>query len=394
MAAIPVPSSPLRVLIAGGGIAGMEAALALRHAAGERVVIELLTPGADLVDRPGSVRVPFADVDVPRLPLASVAASAGIVVRRGSLAAVDVTGHRARTRDGTTLDYDRLVVAVGAHAAESVPGAMHFRGPPSVGTLEATVRAVAETPEATITFALASAVTWPLPIYELALLAAADLAARGITEPRTSIVTHEDRPLELLGPAASHAMSRLLGRAGIGVTTSCDPRAAFDGTLQLATGALMNTGRVVALPALEGHRLDGLPYTGGGFLAVDPDGRVQGAADVFAVGDAADWPVKQGGLGAQQADAAATQIAFEAGAAVHTALPARVLRAVLTTPDLPLYTRMPLDGCRRTAISRVPLWHPPAKVAARFLAGFMTGEAGTELTDVQAAVPDTVVAAT
>jgi sulfide:quinone oxidoreductase len=188
-------------------------------------------------------------------------------------------------------------------------------------------------------------------------------------------------------------VSRLLGQAGIGVTTGCDPRAAFDGALQLASGALMNTDRVVALPALEGHRLDGLPYAAGGFLPVDPDGRVQGAKDVFAVGDAAAWPVKQGGLGAQQADAAAARIAVEAGAALDTALPAPVLRAVLTTPGGPLYLHMPLDGRRDCAVSFAPLWRPPAKVAARFLAGFMTGEPGTELTDVQAGVPDTVGAA-
>jgi hypothetical protein len=78
-------------------------------------------------------------------------------------------------------------------------------------------------------------------------------AARGVVDPRVCIVTHEQRPLELLGATGSEATARLLGRAGVEVVTGADPRATFDGVLQSATGALLKAGRAVTLPALAGR---------------------------------------------------------------------------------------------------------------------------------------------
>ena len=50
---------PLRVVIAGGGVAGLEAMLALRELAGDRVDIELLSPSDEFVYRPMLVAEPF-----------------------------------------------------------------------------------------------------------------------------------------------------------------------------------------------------------------------------------------------------------------------------------------------------------------------------------------------
>lgn len=50
---------PLKVLIAGAGPAGLEAALAVRELAGDRVTITLLAPEDELAYRPLSVADPF-----------------------------------------------------------------------------------------------------------------------------------------------------------------------------------------------------------------------------------------------------------------------------------------------------------------------------------------------
>ena len=62
---------------------------------------------------------------------------------------------------------------------------------------------------------------------------------------------------------------------------------------------------MIALPSLSGQRIDGVPQTRDGFVPVDRHGRVDGLPDVYAAGDITRFPVKQGGLAAQQADAAA-----------------------------------------------------------------------------------------
>ncbi|MGN6166895.1 MAG: hypothetical protein ACTHQQ_01815, partial [Solirubrobacteraceae bacterium] len=60
---------PCSVLIAGGGVAGLEAALALRDLAGERVTTMILAPEADFVYRPMRVMEPFAYPEAKRYPL-------------------------------------------------------------------------------------------------------------------------------------------------------------------------------------------------------------------------------------------------------------------------------------------------------------------------------------
>ena len=48
-------SGRLQVLIAGAGVAGLEAAFALRELAGDRVSVTLLAPNSDFIYRPLAV---------------------------------------------------------------------------------------------------------------------------------------------------------------------------------------------------------------------------------------------------------------------------------------------------------------------------------------------------
>jgi sulfide:quinone oxidoreductase len=377
--------APLNVLIAGGGVAGMEAALALRILAGDRVRTELIAPVPDFVNRPASVTTPFAAVNTPRLPLDRLT-DLGITVRRGALAAVDVGRHQARTNDGDLLRYDRLIVAIGARPITSIEGATHFRGPRDAGALERIVRTLARSPARSVTFALAPSATWPLPFYELVLLTAGALGHHGKRSGAIRVVTHEENPLELFGPLASEAVGELFDRDDVELTTTAVPKGTFDGALLLDSGELLPAGDVVAMPALEGRRLTGLEHDAHGFVRVDRHGRVRGAGDVFAAGDVTAGPVKQGGLAAQQADAAAMCIAREAGASVPVTPAEPVLRAVLTTADGPLHLRTGLGDPEHGQVSCSPLWRPAGKLAARWLAGYLAnGNPEDELVDLHPA---------
>ena len=65
---------------------------------------------------------------------------------------------------------------------------------------------------------------------------------------------------------------------------------------------------------MEGPGIDGLPADEDGFIPVDDHGRVKGVEDIYAAGDGTNFPIKQGGLGTQQADAVAEHIAHRVGA--------------------------------------------------------------------------------
>ena len=108
----------------------------------------------------------------------------------------------------------------------------------------------------------------------------------------------------------------MLDARGIILRTWSHPAPCAGRALVLPGGAEIFVDRVITLPVLEGPRLHGLPHDPHGFIPVDAHGRVAGVADIYAAGDITAFPLKQGGLAAQQADAVAEMIAAAAGAAV------------------------------------------------------------------------------
>jgi sulfide:quinone oxidoreductase len=311
----------MRVVIAGGGVAALEAALALRELAPEGVDLEIVAPEPQYWHRPLAVAEPFGLGTVQRLDLGRMAAHVDAAFTIGELARVDGDRHCAWTTGGAAFEYDVLVVACGARPEPAVPGALTFRGAADTDRLRElldTVRSVA--------YVVPEGVAWPLPAYELALLTAAH-------RPGVKVVlsTPEEEPLAAFGAAVSDAVRALLDERGI----EFRPQA-------------LEVDHVVALPRLRGPAVAGLPHDENGFIPVDAYGRVPAMDDVYAVGDATDFPVKLGSVAAQQADAVAETIASGVLRPFD-----RVLRGML--------------------LSAAPLWWPPTKVAARRLGPFLEG---------------------
>lgn len=142
------------------------------------------------------------------------------------------------------------------------------------------------------------------------------------------------------------------------------------GHVELSTGEL-HVERVVSFPVLDGPQLPGLPSDAAGFLPVDDRGRVLGVERIFAVGDAADHAVKQGGLACQQADVVASVIAAEVGVACATPPFVPVLQGRLLIGHHDRFLRL-RDGV--SEISDEPLWWPPTKVAGRLLAPYLEAQ--------------------
>ena len=128
----------------------------------------------------------------------------------------------------------------------------------------------------------------------------------------------------------------------------------------------------MTLPRLVGPGVRGLPYRRDGFIPTDAHGRVIGVADVFAAGDATTFPIKQGGLAAQQADAVAESIAAAAGADVAPRPFRPVLRGLLTGGGTPRYMRARINGAGDCTLSGEPLWWPPNRLCGRYLAPYLS----------------------
>jgi sulfide:quinone oxidoreductase len=300
------------VVVAGAGVAGLETALALHAVAPEHVSVELIAPEDEFAYQPLAVAVPFHVGEVRRFPLARLAAAAGADLRRGALVAVDPDEKRAALADGSTVGYDILVLALGGQPLPAVPGALTFRGRPEDGEeLARLLERVATGDLRRLVFAVPAGSTWPLPLYELALLTGEYLTEH-LTHAELTVVTPEEQPLSLFGAKASEATALLLETHGIGLQTSTAPVAFEAGVLRCAGGGGVDADAVVALPKLVGPRLDGIPQDECGFVPTDEFGRVAGLTDVYAAGDLIQLSIKQGGVAAQEADAVADAIAADA----------------------------------------------------------------------------------
>ena len=125
-----------RVVIAGSGVAAVEAVLALRHLAPPDLAIELLAPAHALEDRPASVATAFGLAAPAPLDLHDLARRYAVELVEGELATVDVDRRIAQPASGAERPYDHLLVAVGATAESAIPGSLVFGGPRDVPMLE------------------------------------------------------------------------------------------------------------------------------------------------------------------------------------------------------------------------------------------------------------------
>ena len=378
----------LQVVIAGGGVAAVEAMLALRELAGHRVAVTMLSPEREFLYRPVTVAEAFDRGEARAYPLAELVGHSGNKLVVDSLAGIDADDHAVLTGSGKRVHFDALIVAAGAIAREPLPGALTFRGRGDVTALRRLLDELVTGAARSVALTLPSERMWPLPIYELTLMTASHLRERG-AGAQVWLVTPEEEPLELFGPAAARAIEPLLEARGVRMRTSSRAALVRGRVMVMAGAGELHVDRVITLPILDGPSLPGLPHDRHGFIPVDSHGRVHGLDDVYAAGDVTAFPLKQGGLAAQQADAVAETIAAEVGVDVTPRPFSPVLRGLLLTGGAPLYLRAephrlprettvaieatPLRRTSRDASAAAgqPLWWPPAKIAGRYLGPYL-----------------------
>lgn len=356
-----------RVLVAGGGVAGLETVLALRDLAGDRVATTLVSPEPEFVFRPMAVAEPFSRGRAARHPLTAVARYTGAELVRARVSAVETGERNVVLDDGDRLAYDALLVAVGALGEPALRHALTWTPEADHELFGGLLRDLEEGYAKSVAFIVPPVVAWPLPAYELALMTAWEASAMG-ADVDIAIYTPEDAPLALFGTAASEALRAELDEVGIRVVTRARVEDADRGLL--ANGRPLESQRAVALPRAVGAALRGLPADDSGFIPADGHGKVTGVEAVWVAGDAMAFPVKQGGLAAQEADAAAEAIAAAAGADLEPRPFRPVLRGVLLTGRGRRWMRLRTGEDEGESV-RHALWWPPTKVAGRYLSPYL-----------------------
>jgi len=360
------------VVVVGGGIAGLEALLALRDLTGDRASLTLVSREPEFVYRPMLVEEPFSLAPAERHDVAGIAAELGARFVRGAATRVD-PGARILGLEGTdrVLAYDAAVLCVGARTREPFPSAATLAGPGGAPDVNALLARAAGHPSRRIAFIVPPGASWPLPIYEVALMAARRARELGVTV-EVVIVTPEAQPLIMFGPMASRRVYELLRVRGVSFLPAAYASENGDGLVITPGGNRLDVGAAIAMPVLEGPRVEGVPQDAAGFIPIDDHARVRGTDGLYAAGDGTNFPIKQGGIATQQADAAAEQIAADLGCLSDPKPFHPVLRGKLILGEESLNLRADVGGGAGDGVaSEDYLWWPPHKVGARYLAPWL-----------------------
>ncbi len=363
-------------------MAALEALIALRHLGGDDPRVTLLAPEPDFVYRPMSVAEPFCLGHAERHPLAVIARELGADFVRDGLAAVDADARTVTTGGGDTIAYDSLLVAVGARQQAVYRHAITFGAEGAPGLLAGLLSDLELGYAKRVAFVVPSTVAWSLPLYELAIMTARDVWSAGIEGLEIVVVTPEDRPLEAFGPEASAMVAELLAEEGVEFIGSVGAEVGHG--FVLAGDRRIEVNRTIALPVPGGPAIAGLPADAAGFVPVDEHGRVEGVEDVYAAGDATTFPIKQGGLAAQQAVAAAEAILARHGADLDPQPFRPILRGMLMTGGRRRWLRAPAGATPgHSQVALRSLWWPPSKIATRYLAPYLMRREDAELLKIR-----------
>lgn len=365
-------------MIAGGGVAGLETVLALRSLAGRRVRIKLLSAETEFVYRPLSVAEPFDLGSAHRHPLDQIARDFDVELIADTLDWVAPSSDRVFTGGGAEILYDALVLATGAQAVPAWDHVLTFTGPRDVDAMRRLAGEVEHGHVESVAFVVPSGITWPLPLYELALITA-QRASAADRKPDLAVFTPEREPLAIFGDAGWREVAAQLEASGVRVMRSAETEVTAGGDVLIPFEETpLRFERVVAVPRLEGRAPRGVPHDDHGFVPIDSHGLVRGLKHVYAAGDGTDYPVKQGGIASQQADAVAEVIAKRAGAGIDPRPFPGVLRGQMLTGGDPTFLRTDL-GHRaddHSEAAATPLWWPVAKIAGQHLAPYLASREG------------------
>ena len=180
------------------------------------------------------------------------------------------------TKDGDELPYDMLVLALGARPDREwhADGVLTFRDGRDGPGYRLLLHQLREGRVNKLAFVKPTGATWPLPLYDLALMTAADCAAHHRPEVELSLITPEEEPLGIFGAPASAAVARLLDERGVTLHTSSIGVPGRPGWLEIRPGdRRLSVDRIVTEPRLAGPRLRGIPCGRDGFIHTDPHGR-------------------------------------------------------------------------------------------------------------------------
>lgn len=312
-----------KVVILGGGFGGLETAFVLRYLLKERVELTLVSDSTHFLFKPNTIYIPFgAEPERFLIGLRRPLERRDITFFHGRVGAIDPERQTVSV-NGKMLHYDFLVIATGAgmrpgeiaglkeyaHSIWTVDDMLRLRG-----TLQDIVRQARAGKRVGMVFLVPPNNKCSGPLYELVFMVDTYMRRQGVREKvQITYTTYERSFIQAFGPRLHEVVVQEFERRGITGYTDYTVQAVTPKAVLYANGQEVPYDVLVAFPPYEGAvYFAGLPSDERGFLLTNPQTRqVREYSNIYAVGDAGDFPVKQAFLAFLQADAVAEHITVQ-----------------------------------------------------------------------------------
>jgi sulfide:quinone oxidoreductase len=312
-----------RIVVLGGGFGGLESAFYAKMRLGDRAHLTLVSDHDHFLFKPNTIYIPFGlDPERLKVPLARPARARNIDFVQARAREIDTAGKKVKA-DGQEIPYDYLVIATGAGMrASEVPGleehAQTIWTPEAMLRLRHAIGTLVDDAKAgvrrRVLFLVPPNNKCSGPLYEMVFMLDTWLRrqqARDGVEIAWS--TYEQSFIQAFGPRLHEVVTNEFSRRGVAGYTQYTVDRVGLGEVAYKNGERLPYDLLISFPPyVASTPFPGLPVDARGFITTElGTRRVKGHADVYAVGDAGDFPVKQAFLAFLQADAAAEHLSAE-----------------------------------------------------------------------------------
>ncbi|UCH15159.1 MAG: FAD-dependent oxidoreductase [Bacteroidales bacterium] len=309
-----------RIVIAGGGFAGLETAFYLRHKLGNKINLTLISDQDYFLFKPNTIYIPFGETPEKFIiKLDKPVKKTKIEFIISAVKNIDTDKKQVVTQTGE-IDYDYLVIATGASMRPAeIPGLKENAN--TIWTIEEMLRLrtglqqlverASDLKLQEVLFLVPPNNKCSGPLYELVMMTDTWLERQKVRENiRITWSTFEESYIQAFGPRLNTVVAGEFEERKIQGFKGYIVSKVEKNTVKYTNGENLPFDLLISFPPyIAKEQFNNLPHDERGFIYVDPDSRrVKGYENIFAVGDTADFPVKQAFLALLQADAAAEHI--------------------------------------------------------------------------------------
>ena len=313
-----------KVLVLGGGFAGLESALLLRK---NGLEVTLVSDRDYVYIYPISIWIPTREIDFEDacFPLKEITAKTGITFIVSPVTSIDAEQREVRLQNEQTLTYDYLVLALGADKT-TVKGIEHTcsicGSPDAVLSIRDKLDDLIEKGHGHIAVGFGGNPNDPSavrggPAFEFMFNVHNLLKQKGVGDNfKLTMFAPMPKPGIRLGEKAYAMMTSWFDKLGINRQYGIKIREFRQNEIIFADDSSISADLIMFIAAGKGHNIlmnSTLPQNKAGFLRINDHCQVIGYNNIFAVGDSAaldgpDWKAKQGHLAEVMARVAAKNI--------------------------------------------------------------------------------------